>query len=62
MLYYGIDRGPITMEAPPLTKHISRTLERYPDGGQILKVSDNTAKFGVILCSQTRYREWGLAA
>ena len=26
------------MEPPPMTKHIARTLERYPDGGQILKV------------------------
>ena len=26
------------MKSPPMTKHIARTLERYPDGGQILKV------------------------
>ena len=29
----------IQIEAPSVTRHIARTLERYPDGGQILKVS-----------------------
>ena len=28
-------------QIPPLTKTIKDILERYPDGGQILKVSDS---------------------
>lgn len=41
-LYLGTRRNRcIQLEAPPVTKHIARTLERYPDGGQILKVSYN---------------------
>ena len=32
-------RRNIKVEPPSVTKHIARTLERYPDGGQILKVS-----------------------
>ena len=32
-------RRNIEVEPPSVTKHIARTLERYPDGGQILKVS-----------------------
>ena len=43
MLYYMIgkrlNRRKIQVEPPSVTKHIARTLERYPDGGQILKVS-----------------------
>ena len=36
------NRRLIQIEAPPVTKHIARTLERYPDGGQILKVIINS--------------------
>ena len=32
------DEAGVGAQAPPLTKHIRNILNRYPEGGQILKV------------------------
>ena len=40
--------GEVGASAPPLTKQISNILNRYPEGGQILKVCKNYSEHAVI--------------
>ena len=48
-------RRAIQVEPPSVTKHIARTLERYPDGGQILKVCNNNNNT-IMIVTQYDYR------
>jgi len=44
----GCKKKNIGVEAPPLTAHLRNILDRYPEGGQILKVDRNS--FTICAC------------